>query len=107
MLGKLAQYVVEARQQGRTLIGVEEDFSVELGEIPATVAAPADSEAATVLGDEHAGTPGHVVRLRGQVDRLEADANGNLVVVDIKRAAPNPPRIKFWSIRSWVLIKWP
>lgn len=98
MLGKLAQYVVEARQQGRTLIGVEEDFSVELGEIPATVAAPAPApaaapgEAETVLGDAPAGTPGHVVRLRGQVDRLEADANGNLVVVDIKTGRTKPTK---------------
>lgn len=68
MLRKLAQYVVDARQQGRTLIGVEEDFTVD---IPA--------------GDR-------VARLRGQVDRLEADANGNLVIVDLKTGRNKPTK---------------
>jgi superfamily I DNA/RNA helicase/RecB family exonuclease len=66
MLRKLAQYVVDARQQGRTLIGVELDFDVEI---------PAD---------------GRTARLRGQVDRLEADAGGGLVVVDLKTGRTKP-----------------
>ncbi|PYI69332.1 DNA helicase UvrD [Arthrobacter livingstonensis] len=68
MLRKMAQYVVDARQQGRTLLGVELDFDVE---IPA--------------GDR-------VARLRGQVDRLEADAHGNLVVVDLKTGRVKPSK---------------
>ncbi|MCQ9163120.1 ATP-dependent DNA helicase [Arthrobacter sp. STN4] len=68
MLGKLAQYVVDARQQGRTLLGVELDFDVE---IP---------------------TEGRTVRLRGQVDRLEADAAGRLVVVDLKTGRNKPTK---------------
>lgn len=71
MLGKLAQYVIDARQQGRTLIGVEENFTTDLGELPE--------------GD-------HVVRLRGQVDRLEADAAGNLIVVDLKTGRTKPTK---------------
>ncbi|MCC9068365.1 ATP-dependent helicase [Arthrobacter cryoconiti] len=69
MVRKLAQYVVEARQSGRTLIDVEVDFEVEI---------PADfAMERTVL-------------LRGQVDRLEADANGNLVIVDLKTGRSKP-----------------
>lgn len=71
MLGKLAQYVIDARQQGRTLIGVEENFTTDLGELPE--------------GD-------HVVRLRGQVDRLEADSQGNLIVVDLKTGRTKPTK---------------
>ncbi len=66
MLRKLAQYVVDARVQGRRLLGVELDFDVE---IPA--------------GDR-------VARLRGQVDRLEADADGGLVIVDLKTGRNKP-----------------
>ncbi|MDQ0277184.1 superfamily I DNA/RNA helicase/RecB family exonuclease [Arthrobacter silviterrae] len=66
MLRKLAQYVVDARQQGRRLMGVEVDFSVD------------------IPGGER------VARLRGQVDRLEADADGNLVVIDLKTGKTKP-----------------
>lgn len=78
MLTKLAQYVIDARQQGRTLIGVEENFTVELGELPAP-----DGSTAPVT-----------VRLRGQVDRLEADADGNLVVIDIKTGRHKPTKVQ-------------
>ena len=70
MLGKLAQYIIDARMQGRTLVGVEENFTVDLGELP----------------------DGKTVRLRGQVDRLEADANGRLVVLDIKTGRSKPTK---------------
>ncbi|ALE92774.1 DNA helicase UvrD [Arthrobacter alpinus] len=73
MLRKLAQYVVDARQQGRTLIGVELDFEVDLP-----------------LGEGDEGPS--VARLRGQVDRLEADANGNLVIVDLKTGRNKPSK---------------
>ena len=66
MLRKLAQYVVDARSQGRRLVGVEADFSVDL---------PA--------GD-------HIARLRGQVDRLEVDAAGHLVIIDLKTGRRKP-----------------
>ncbi|MGO4385582.1 ATP-dependent helicase [Specibacter sp. RAF43] len=68
MLGKLAQYVVDARMQGRTLLGTELDFTVD---IPS--------------GDR-------VVRLRGQVDRVEVDANGNLVIIDLKTGRRKPTK---------------
>lgn len=66
MVRRLAQYVVQMRTEGRSLIGVEQDFSVDLE------------------------GPHRVARLRGQVDRLELDADGRLHVVDLKtgRSAP-------------------
>ncbi|POH58371.1 ATP-dependent helicase [Arthrobacter glacialis] len=86
MLGKLAQYVITARQDGRTLLGVEQNFSVELGELPA-------GESAVDISDA-AGTPvaERTVVLRGQVDRLEADADGRLIVVDIKTGRSKPTK---------------
>lgn len=86
MLGKLAQYVITARQDGRTLLGVEQNFSVELGELPAGES--------TVEISHAAGTPvpGRMVVLRGQVDRLEADADGRLIVVDIKTGRSKPTK---------------
>ncbi|MFC8304420.1 ATP-dependent helicase [Specibacter sp. NPDC057265] len=76
MLLKLAQYVIDARQQGRKLLGVEENFTVDLGVLP--------------VGDESAEPV--TVRLRGQVDRLEADADGKLVVIDIKTGRTKPTK---------------
>ncbi|MHA7305825.1 ATP-dependent helicase [Arthrobacter sp. TMN-49] len=80
MMGKLAQYVVSARQDGRTLLGVEQNFSVELGVLP-TDASGAEPP-----------SPARTVVLRGQVDRLEADSNGNLIVVDIKTGRSKPSK---------------
>jgi superfamily I DNA/RNA helicase/RecB family exonuclease len=78
MLRKLAQYVVDARMAGRTLVGVEVDFAVEI---------PAGE---TATGEPAAGE--RTARLRGQVDRLEADANGNLVIVDLKTGRNKPTK---------------
>ncbi|MDJ0317519.1 ATP-dependent helicase [Arthrobacter antibioticus] len=129
MLGKLAQYVIEARQQGRTLLGVEENFSVDVGELPdgilpstflpgtfsSSTGVPSSAVPDTAVPDtkdaslssadggapeaEDTDTsglaeppPARVVRLRGQVDRLEADANGNLIIVDIKTGRTKPTK---------------
>lgn len=73
MLRKLAQYVVDARLEGRTLVDVEVDFEVEI--------APSQEQAA-------AGT--RSAKLRGQVDRLEVDATGALVIVDLKTGRSKP-----------------
>ncbi len=104
MLGKLAQYVIDARMEGRRLLAVEENFAVDVGELPAdasgaggTNAADAADAGSPPAGDganpavPPAGQP-RTVRLRGQVDRLEADANGNLVVVDIKTGRNKPTK---------------
>lgn len=56
MVGKLADYVVQARRAGREVVAVEQDVEVRLGRAV----------------------------VRGQVDRLERDADGRLVVVDLK-----------------------
>ncbi|MGP4031384.1 ATP-dependent helicase [Pseudarthrobacter sp. 1C304] len=76
MVRKLAQYVLVMRSEGRSLAGVEQDFEVKLPD----VAAPA--------GDES--WPARPAVLRGQVDRLEIDAEGRLVVVDLKTGKRQP-----------------
>lgn len=68
MVRKLAEYV---RTNGRELVGVEEDF-----EAPLAAVSTADIARRTVL--------------RGQVDRLEVDEEGRLVVVDLKTGSHKP-----------------
>ncbi|WP_235009559.1 ATP-dependent helicase [Arthrobacter sp. SLBN-83] len=72
MVRKLAQYVLSMRSEGRSLLGVEQDFEVPLGEVAVDEAAPRDAV------------------LRGQVDRLEIDGEGRLVVVDLKTGKRQP-----------------
>ncbi|HYY12612.1 MAG TPA: PD-(D/E)XK nuclease family protein, partial [Kineosporiaceae bacterium] len=64
MVGKLAEYAAQARRAGRSLLAVEQDVQVRLGELT----------------------------VRGQVDRLELDAQGRLVVVDLKTGSTQPSR---------------
>ncbi|GAB2740156.1 ATP-dependent helicase [Sinomonas soli] len=68
MVRKLAEYV---RVNGRELLGVEVDFEAPLGNV-----GTAEIAARTVL--------------RGQVDRLELDETGRLVVVDLKTGRRKP-----------------
>ena len=68
MVEKLAEYV---RTNGRELLGVEVDFEAPLGAV-----GTAEIAARTVL--------------RGQVDRLELDGEGRLVVVDLKTGRNKP-----------------
>lgn len=79
MVRKLAQYVLLMRSEGRSLVAVEEDFEVALSDVPAP---DADIEGDGV-GIRHA-------VLRGQVDRLEIDAEGRLVIVDLKTGKRQP-----------------
>jgi hypothetical protein len=67
MVRKLAQYILVMRSEGRRLVGVELDFEVPL---------PPVGERAAML--------------RGQVDRLEIDAEGRLVIVDLKTGKRQP-----------------
>ncbi|WP_211290782.1 ATP-dependent DNA helicase [Kineococcus xinjiangensis] len=62
MVVKLAEYHRLAGREGRELVAVEQDFSVGVGR----------------------------ARLRGRVDRLERDAQGRLVVVDLKTGGSKP-----------------
>jgi superfamily I DNA/RNA helicase/RecB family exonuclease len=62
MVAKLAEYAARARRQGRSLVAVEQDVEVRLGELV----------------------------VRGQVDRLERDADGRLIVVDLKTGKSKP-----------------
>ncbi|MFN8075857.1 MAG: ATP-dependent DNA helicase [Kineosporiaceae bacterium] len=64
MVRKFADYVVKARKEGRTLVAVEQPVDVVVGR----------------------------ARIRGQIDRVESDGRGNLVVVDLKTGRTPPPR---------------
>ena len=72
MVRKLAQYILLMRSEGRSLLGVERDFEVALGRIPVDDA------------------PDREAVLRGQVDRLELDGEGRLVIVDLKTGKRQP-----------------
>jgi superfamily I DNA/RNA helicase/RecB family exonuclease len=72
MVRKLALYVLDMREAGRSLLAVERDFSVDI--------APPPGEPDTA----------RTARLRGQVDRLEIDGQGRLVVVDLKTGRRKP-----------------
>ncbi|MHA7288306.1 ATP-dependent helicase [Arthrobacter sp. MDT3-24] len=80
MVRKLAQYVLVMRSEGRSLLGVEQDFEVRLPDVP---------PAATDSGDGQRGDARAAV-LRGQVDRLEIDPEGRLVIVDLKTGKRQP-----------------
>jgi superfamily I DNA/RNA helicase len=87
MVRKLAQYILVMRSEGRSLIGVERDFEVKLPDI--VEAPPSGAEASEGTDAEPA------VRLsvlRGQVDRLEIDAEGRLVIVDLKTGKRQPSK---------------
>ena len=72
MVRKLAQYVLVMRSEGRSLLGVEQDFEVSLGGVDVGDASPRPAT------------------LRGQVDRLEIDGEGRLVIVDLKTGKRQP-----------------
>jgi superfamily I DNA/RNA helicase len=90
MVRKLAQYILIMRSEGRSLVGVERDFDVKLPDImeaeDAGTAGPAHSEEA----ETEAATRSAV--LRGQVDRLEIDSEGRLVIVDLKTGKRQPAK---------------
>ncbi|CAI3801340.1 ATP-dependent helicase [Pseudarthrobacter sp. MM222] len=85
MVRKLAQYVLLMRAEGRSLVGVEQDFEVKLPDV-----APDSPEHSTGSGDAGERWPARPAVLRGQVDRLEIDAEGRLVVVDLKTGKRQP-----------------
>ncbi|MCQ1949436.1 ATP-dependent helicase [Arthrobacter sp. zg-Y859] len=72
MVRKLAEYVITMRRSGRSLVAVEKDFEVEL---PVEI----DGAVRTAL-------------LRGQIDRLEVDADGRLFIVDLKTGKSAPKK---------------
>ncbi|MFF1828670.1 ATP-dependent helicase [Paenarthrobacter sp. NPDC058040] len=79
MVRKLAQYVVVMRSEGRSLVAVEHDFEVRLADVVPPGEAPDGS-----------GSIGRQAILRGQVDRLEIDSEGRLVIVDLKTGKRQP-----------------
>jgi superfamily I DNA/RNA helicase len=90
MVRKLAQYVLLMRSEGRSLVGVEQDFEVKLPDIPAEDAAGSAGSAGSEPGDSGSIGPARPAVLRGQVDRLEIDAEGRLVIVDLKTGKRQP-----------------
>lgn len=86
MVRKLAEYVITARSEGRSLLGVEQDFSVDLADVPVGPGGSAVAHAGE--GDQYGSSRRAV--LRGQVDRLEIDSEGRLVVVDLKTGKSQP-----------------
>lgn len=71
MVRKLASYVIRMRQDGRSLLAVESDFTTNLPAVR-------ESLAETVL--------------RGQVDRIELDSNGQVHIVDLKTGKNAPSK---------------
>ncbi|WP_354184925.1 ATP-dependent DNA helicase [Arthrobacter sp. UYCu712] len=95
MVRKLAQYVLLMRSEGRSLVGVEQDFEVKLPDVaapapPGATGSDADIEgtAGSVSGND--AWPARPAVLRGQVDRLEIDGEGRLVIVDLKTGKRQP-----------------
>ena len=72
MVRKLAEYVIRMRQEGRSLVDVERDFAAEI---------PVE-----IRGQER------TALLRGQIDRLEIDAEGRLFIVDLKTGKSAPKK---------------
>ncbi len=82
MVRKLAQYVLVMRSEGRSLLGVEQDFEVKLPDLSA--------DAGSGPAPDDGPWPARSAVLRGQVDRLEIDAAGRLVIVDLKTGKRQP-----------------
>jgi len=87
MVRKLAQYILVMRSEGRSLLGVERDFDVRLPDI---VDAP--QSGTPVPADTEAEPEVRSAVLRGQVDRLEIDSEGRLVIVDLKTGKRQPSK---------------
>ncbi|HYH77127.1 MAG TPA: PD-(D/E)XK nuclease family protein, partial [Arthrobacter sp.] len=95
MVRKLAQYVLVMRSEGRSLVGVEQDFAVQLPDVMPSAGRADDAllvPGAAADGEEDGPERGHLraAVLRGQVDRLEIDSEGRLVVVDLKTGKRQP-----------------
>ena len=90
MVRKLAQYILVMRSEGRRLVGVEQDFEVQLTQVPGPDAAAVADPATGAAADSGAEHDARTAVLRGQVDRLEIDSHGRLVIVDLKTGKRQP-----------------
>ncbi|WP_284978887.1 ATP-dependent DNA helicase [Arthrobacter sp. fls2-241-R2A-200] len=94
MVRKLASYVIMMRSEGRSLLAVEQDFQVQLPDV--TVHGDASAHGCGTAHcdatgtDESAEVAARHAVLRGQVDRLEIDSEGRLVIVDLKTGKRQP-----------------
>ncbi|MBW0116072.1 ATP-dependent helicase [Pseudonocardia sp. KRD-169] len=91
MLAAFDEWVRSSRADGLRLVAVEQAVQLDL---------PPD--------EVEVGTPGPWLRLRGRVDRLEADAEGRPVVIDVKtgktavsaRAAAEHPQLAVYQLAA-------
>lgn len=90
MVRKLAQYVLVMRSEGRSLVGVEQDFAVQLPEVVPGAGRAGDGAPEPGPAGDGPDSPARQAVLRGQVDRLEIDSEGRLVVVDLKTGKRQP-----------------
>ena len=85
MMGRYGRYVEESRAAGRRLLGTEIDFTVTVRPDPA-LQHPRGED-----GSDRHHEDRRAAQLRGQVDRLEVDRDGHLVVLDLKTGGSKPP----------------
>ncbi|WP_066294448.1 ATP-dependent helicase [Arthrobacter sp. B6] len=90
MVRKLAQYVLVMRSEGRSLVGVEQDFAVQLPDVVPGADIAGDGAPEPGPAGDGPDSPARQAVLRGQVDRLEIDSEGRLVVVDLKTGKRQP-----------------
>ncbi|RZT84133.1 UvrD-like helicase family protein [Pseudonocardia sediminis] len=80
MLAAFDEWVRDSREQGLSLVAVEQPMQLDL-----------DGDHPDDPDPEEAATAARRVRLRGRVDRLETDAQGRPVVVDVKTGKTATP----------------
>ena len=108
-------WVHRSRADGLRLVAVEHPVQLDLADPDAEVdGAVRRSPSAAPVGSAEAGEPGGpgsarpVLRLRGRVDRLEVDAAGRPVIVDVKtgrtattaRAAAEHPQLAVYQLAA-------
>jgi hypothetical protein len=99
MLAAFDGWVRSSRAEGLRLVAVEQPVQLDM-----RAADPGTTEG----GDEQAPAGGPWLRLRGRVDRLEVDADGRPVVIDVKtgktavsaRAAAEHPQLAVYQLAA-------
>jgi superfamily I DNA/RNA helicase/RecB family exonuclease len=77
----LADYLADFRREGKTLVAAEGRFRLEYGELE--VLEPRDDDLPTPTP-----TPMPAIVVSGSIDRVERDADGRVVIVDLKTGRP-------------------
>ena len=79
----LADYLADFRREGKTLVAAEGRFKLEYGELEGEQGGEHGGEQ---LRDD--GTPRPRIVVSGSIDRVERDADGAVVIVDLKTGRP-------------------